>query len=189
MKWTAIIRKGKWYFWITGASVCRSISTSSSYVRLGLIKGLYPVCLLVKILRVLLPSFILAAWPAHLNHLDLITVIILDKWFKLWNSPLWSLLYSPLSCLLSPNTRLRILFSNSLSLDSFLNVRDHVSQPYSTTDVAIKTNCFRAQQPIGDRGLPSYRWFDANFLQIEVNDLEIRLVVTNGQHVKSPSRY
>ena len=30
-------------------------------------------------------------------------------------------------------SRLRILFSNTLSLDSSLNVRDHVSPPYSTT--------------------------------------------------------
>ena len=40
---------------------------------------------------------------------------------------------SPLSSLLGPNIRLRILFSNTLSLDSSLNVRDHVSQPYITT--------------------------------------------------------
>ena len=31
-----------------------------------------------------------------------------------------------------PNIRLRILFSNTLSLDSSLNVRDHASQPYNT---------------------------------------------------------
>ena len=34
---------------------------------------------------------------------------------------------------MSPNIRVRILFSNTLSLHSSLNVRDHVSQPYSTT--------------------------------------------------------
>ena len=39
----------------------------------------------------------------------------------------------PILSLLGPNIRLRILFSNTLSLDSSLNVRDHVSQPYSTT--------------------------------------------------------
>ena len=32
-----------------------------------------------------------------------------------------------------PNIRLRILFSNIHSLRSSLNVRDYVSQPYSTT--------------------------------------------------------
>ena len=30
-----------------------------------------------------------------------------------------------------------VLFSNTLSLDSSLNVRDHVSQPYSTTSNII----------------------------------------------------
>jgi len=44
---------------------------------------------------------------------------------------------SPLPILLGPNIRLRILFSNTLSLHSSLNVRDHVSQPYSTTDNII----------------------------------------------------
>ena len=34
--------------------------------------------------------------------------------------------------LLVPNIRLRILFSNTLSLRSSLNVRDHASHPYST---------------------------------------------------------
>ena len=42
---------------------------------------------------------------------------------------------SPLRILipLGPNIRLRFLFSNTLSLHSFLNVRGHVLQPYSTT--------------------------------------------------------
>ena len=35
--------------------------------------------------------------------------------------------------LLGLNVRLRILFSNTLSLHSSLNIRDHVSLPYSTT--------------------------------------------------------
>ena len=39
----------------------------------------------------------------------------------------------PFSSILDPNICLRILFSNTLSLDSSLNVRDYVSQPYSTT--------------------------------------------------------
>ena len=41
---------------------------------LGLPKGLPPVGLPVKILKALLPSSILAACPAHLNLLDLITL-------------------------------------------------------------------------------------------------------------------
>jgi hypothetical protein len=42
---------------------------------------------------------------------------------------------SPLPILipLCPIIRLKIMFSNILSLHSSLNVRDHVSQPYSTT--------------------------------------------------------
>jgi hypothetical protein len=58
---------------------------------------------------------------------------ILCERYKLWSSSLWSLLHSPFSSLLGPNISLRILFSNNLSLHSSLNVRDHVSQPYSTT--------------------------------------------------------
>ena len=87
----------------------------------------------VKILKALLPSSFLATCPAHLNLLDLITVNILSERYKLWSSSLWSLLHSPFSSLLGPNIRLRILFTNTFCLHSSLNVRGHVSQPYSTT--------------------------------------------------------
>ena len=40
----------------------------------------------------------------------------------------------PISSLFGPKIRLRILFSNTLSLHFSLNVRDHVLQPYSTTE-------------------------------------------------------
>ena len=33
--------------------------------------------------------------------------------------------------------RLRILFSNSLGLRSYLNVRDHASQPYRTGNIIV----------------------------------------------------
>ena len=49
----------------------------------GLPKGLFPVCLPVKILKALLPSSILATCPAHLNLLDLITLTILGERYKL----------------------------------------------------------------------------------------------------------
>jgi hypothetical protein len=43
-------------------------------------------------------------------------------------------LHSPVtSSLLGPNILLRTLFSNTLSLCSFLNMRDQVSHPYKTT--------------------------------------------------------
>jgi hypothetical protein len=47
-----------------------------------------------------------------------------------------SILCSPVSCYFIPlqaNILLRTLFSNTLSLCSFLNVRDQVSHPYKTT--------------------------------------------------------
>ena len=92
---------------------------------------------LFKILKALLPSSILTTWPAHLSLPDLITLTILGEWYKLQSSSLWSLLHSPFSSLLGPNTRLRILFSNTLSLPSSFNIKDHASQPYSRSSNII----------------------------------------------------
>jgi hypothetical protein len=115
----------------------RSILILSSHLILGLPKGLFPVGVPIKVLKALLTSSILAKWPAHLNLLDLITLTILGERYKLWSSSLWSLLYSTFASLLGPNIRLRILFSNTLSLHSSLKVTDHVSHPYSTTGSII----------------------------------------------------
>ena len=106
----------------------RPILILSSHLRIGLLKDLFPV----KILKAVQPSSILTTWSAHLNFLDVITLIILNERYKLWGS-LWNLLHSPFSSLFGANICLRILFSNTLCLHSSLNVRDHVSKPYSTT--------------------------------------------------------
>ena len=113
-----------WYLFLL-----RSILILSAHLCLGLPKGHFPVGLPVKILKALVPSSILATWPAHLNLPDLI-LSILGEGYKLWSSLLWSLFPSSFSSLLGPNISLRILLSNTLSLHSSLNGRDHVSQPY-----------------------------------------------------------
>ena len=64
---------------------------------------------------------------AHLNLLDLITLTILSERYKLLSSSLWTLLHSLFESLLDPNIHLRILFSNTLTLHSPLNVRDLAS--------------------------------------------------------------
>ena len=46
-------------------------------------KGIFPVCLPVRILKALLPSSILVTYPAHLNLLDLITLTIVGERYKL----------------------------------------------------------------------------------------------------------
>ena len=88
-------------------------SILSSRLRLGLPIGLFPVGLPVKILSALLTS-ILVTCPAHLNHIDLITLVILGERYKLRRCSLWSLLHSSFSSLLGPDIRFRILFSNTL---------------------------------------------------------------------------
>ena len=109
------------------------LSNLSSHLRVGLPKGLFPVGVPVNILKAVLPFFHSGYMPcpsqfSRINHSDYIRSTVQTMKFLIVN-----LLHSPFSSLLDPNIRLRILFSNTLSLDSSLNVRDHVSQPYSTT--------------------------------------------------------
>ena len=113
----------------------RSIQILSFHLLLGLPEGLFSCRFTSKIFKALLSLSILATWPAHLNFLDLITLLTFGKRYKYGNS-LWTL-HSPFVSLLGPNIRKRILLSNTLSLHSSINVRDHVSQPYSTTDNII----------------------------------------------------
>ena len=92
----------------------RSILILSSHLRLGLPRGLFSV--FTYVLKALLPSSILATWPAHPYLLDLITLIILGEPYILWSFSLWNLLHSPFAILLDLNIRLRILFSKAHSL-------------------------------------------------------------------------
>ena len=52
----------------------------------------------------------------------------------------------PILMLLGPNIRLRMLFLNTLSLHSSLNVRDHASYPYCTTGNIIAREKSRRQK-------------------------------------------
>ena len=78
-----------------------------------------------------------ATCSAHLILLDFITRTIFGEQYRSLSSSC-SFLHSPLtSSLLGPNILLNTLFSNTISLRSSLNVRDHVSHPYKTTHKII----------------------------------------------------
>ena len=71
---------------------------------------------------------------AHFIFLDFITRIRFGKQYISLSSSLGSFLISPItSSLLGPNILRNTLFSNTLRLRSSLNVRDQISQPYTTT--------------------------------------------------------
>jgi hypothetical protein len=53
---------------------------------------------------------------------------ILCEEYKLWSSSLCSFHQPPVSSSLSPHTLFSLLFSNTLILCSYLNIRDQVSQ-------------------------------------------------------------
>ena len=116
----------------------RCILLLYSHLRLGLPSGLFPSDFYTKALHMPLLSPIYAIRPAHLILLDFITRAILGEEYKSLSSSSCSFLYSPVtSSLLRPNILLNTLFSNTLSLRSFLNVRDQASNAYTTTDKVI----------------------------------------------------
>ena len=72
-----------------------------------------------------------ATGPTHLILLYFITWTILGEKYKSLSSSLCSFLHSPVTLsLLCPNIPLGILFSNTLTLRSYLNVSDQVSHLY-----------------------------------------------------------
>jgi hypothetical protein len=75
-----------------------------------------------------------ATCPAHLIILYFITRTILGEEYRTLSFTLCNFLHSPVtSSLLGPNILLSHLFSNTLSLRSYIDVSDKVLNPYKTT--------------------------------------------------------
>jgi len=108
----------------------RYVLILSSHLRLGHLSGLFHSGVPTNSLYTPLLSPIRATSPAHLIILNMITRKILGEQYRSLNSSC-SFLHSPVtSSLLGPNILLNKLFSNNLSLRSFLNINDQVSHPY-----------------------------------------------------------
>ena len=111
----------------------RSILILSSYLRLGLLSGLFPSGFPAKAVYCTSLPPVRATCPAQLILLDFITRIIFGEQYRSLSSSLCSFLRCPLSSsLLGPNILLNTLFSNTLSLRSSFNLSDRCSHPYNT---------------------------------------------------------
>ena len=116
----------------------RSVLILSSHLCLGLPSGLFPSGFPTKTLYTPLLSPLCTTCPAHLILLDFITQTILGEGYRSLSFSLCSLLHSPItSSLVGPNILLSILFSNTFSLRSSLNVSSQVSHPYKRTGKII----------------------------------------------------
>ena len=99
---------------------------------------LFPSGFPTKTLYTPLLTPISATCSAHLILLDFISRTILGEEYRSLSSSLCSFLHSLItSSPLSPNVLLNTLFSDTLSLRSFLNVSDQIWHPYKTTGKII----------------------------------------------------
>ena len=116
-----------------------SILILFSHPHPGLPKSLFPVGFPVKVFKVLLPYSILTTCPVHLNLLALITLTILGKRYKLWNShwclnsyfnSLFNLILQKLFSLMCPNIINKKILSNVFSLSVVFRDKVQVSLPH-----------------------------------------------------------